>query len=54
MESEIAELTASVETGNLEPVSDYAKFCDKVDKHVLQLIKELNQKFYFIEYARRD
>lgn len=23
------------ETGSLDPVSDYAKFCDKVDQHVL-------------------
>lgn len=36
-------------TGNLDPVSDYAKFCDKVDKHVLELIRELKPKFYFIE-----
>lgn len=36
-------------TGNLDPISDYAKFCDKVDQHVLELIKELNPKFYFIE-----
>lgn len=40
------------ETGNLEPVSDYAKFCDRVDKHVLQLIKDLNPKYYFIENPR--
>lgn len=39
-------------TGNLEPVSDYAKFCDKVDTHVLDLIKQLNPKFYFIENPR--
>ena len=30
------------ETGNLDPVSKYAKFCDKVDQHVLDLIRELN------------
>ena len=40
------------ETGNLDPVSDYAKFCDKVDKHVLQLIRDLNPKYYFIENPR--
>ena len=40
------------ETGNLDPVSDYAKFCDKVDCHVLQLIEELNPAFYFIENPR--
>ena len=39
-------------TGNLDPVSDYAKFCDAVDQHVLQLIKELNPRFYFIENPR--
>ena len=39
-------------TGNLDAVSDYAKFCDSVDQHVLQLIKELNPKFYFIENPR--
>lgn len=40
------------ETGNLDAVSEYAKFCDKVDQHVLTLIKELNPKFYFIENPR--
>lgn len=40
------------ETGNLDPVSDYAKFCDNVNQHVLELIKELNPKFYFIENPR--
>lgn len=40
------------ETGNLEPVSEYAKFCDQVDKNVIQLIKELDPKFYFIENPR--
>ncbi len=39
-------------TGNLEPVSDYAKFCDKVDTHVIELIKELQPKYYFIENPR--
>lgn len=39
-------------TGNLDPISDYAKFCDEVDQHVLELIKELNPKYYFIENPR--
>jgi len=39
-------------TGNLDPVSDYAKFCDEVDKHVLQLIRELKPKYWFIENPR--
>ena len=30
------------ETGHLHPKSEYAKFCDKVDQHVLQLIDDLN------------
>lgn len=37
------------ETGNLDPVSEYAKFCDKTNIHVLNLIKELKPKFWFIE-----
>ena len=40
------------ETGNLDPVSDYAKFCDKVDKHVIEMIRYLRPKFYFIENPR--
>lgn len=40
------------ETGNLNPVSDYAIFCDKVDQNVLKLIKELDPKYYFIENPR--
>lgn len=39
-------------TGNLDAVSDYAKFCDEVDKHVLDLIKELKPKYWFIENPR--
>ena len=38
--------------GNLNPISDYAKFCDKTNQHVINLIKELNPKFYFIENPR--
>lgn len=36
------------ETGNLDPVSDYAKECDRIDQHVLVLIAELQE-----ERARR-
>lgn len=39
-------------TGNLEPISDYAKFCDECDKHVIELIKELKPKYFFIENPR--
>lgn len=38
--------------GNLKPKSDYAKFCDKVNQHVLDLIKELKPKYWFIENPR--
>jgi len=40
------------ESGNLEPKSEYAKFCDKTNKHVLDLIAELKPKYYFIENPR--
>lgn len=40
------------ETGNLDPVSDYAKFCDTVDQHCLDLIRDLKPRFYFIENPR--
>lgn len=40
------------ETGNLDPVSEYAKFCDGIDKHVLDLINELKPKYWFIENPR--
>ncbi len=39
-------------TGNLDAVSEYAKFCDKTNKHVLDLIAELKPAFYFIENPR--
>lgn len=40
------------ENGNLEPITDYAKFCDATDQHVLDLIRELNLTFFFIENPR--
>lgn len=40
------------ENGNLVPKSDYAKFCDMTNKHVLDLIQELKPKYYFIENPR--
>lgn len=39
-------------TGNLDPVSDYAKFCDNVNQHCIDLIHQLKPKFYFIENPR--
>lgn len=40
------------ETGNLDPISDYAKQCDETDQHVLQLLKLLNPKVWWIENPR--
>ena len=40
------------ETGSLDPVSDYAKFCDNVNQNVLKLIRELQPKYFFIENPR--
>jgi hypothetical protein len=40
------------ETGNLDAVSEYAKFCDQVDQNVLRLIQELRPKYWFIENPR--
>lgn len=38
--------------GNLTAITDYAKFCDKTNAHLIELIKELNPKYYFIENPR--
>lgn len=38
--------------GNLKPTSEKAIFSDQVNKHVLQLIKDLNPKYYYIENPR--
>lgn len=40
------------ENGNLDPISDYAKQCDKTNQYVLELLKELNPKLWFIENPR--
>lgn len=37
---------------NLDPISEYAKFCDKTNKHVIELIKQLKPRYYFIENPR--
>lgn len=39
-------------TGNLIPQTEYAKFCDMTNAHVVDLIKELNPKVWFIENPR--
>lgn len=38
--------------GNLAPVSEYAKFCDRVNQHVLCLMLTLSPKYWFIENPR--
>ena len=38
--------------GNLVPVSEYAKFCDRVNQHVLCLMLALSPKYWFIENPR--
>lgn len=40
------------ENGNLAPVSEYAKFCDQVNQHVLSLIHTLQPTYWFIENPR--
>lgn len=44
--------TKNDETGSLDPKSDYAKKCDRVDQNVLKVIDELNPRFWFIENPR--
>lgn len=39
-------------TGNLDPVSEYARFCDSVDQNVLRLIRDLRPNLWFIENPR--
>jgi hypothetical protein len=40
------------DSGNLVPKSDYARFCDSVNKNMLKLIAELRPTFWFIENPR--
>ena len=39
-------------TDELEPISDYAKQCDQINAHLIELIQELQPKYYFIENPR--
>ena len=39
-------------THNLDPITDYARQCDTTNKHVIDLIKTLNPKVFFIEHPR--
>lgn len=36
-------------SGSLSPVTDYAKKCDEINKHLIALIQELNPRHWFIE-----
>ena len=41
------------ETEELEPVSEYAAFCDKVNSHIISVIvNELKPRYFFIENPR--
>ncbi len=40
------------QTEELEPVSEYAKKCDQINKHVMELIAELQPRYWFIENPR--
>lgn len=35
--------------GNLSPVTEYAKRCDEINEHLINLIREVNPRFWFIE-----
>lgn len=39
-------------SGELAPISEYAKRCDIINSNVVELIKELKPKYYFIENPR--
>lgn len=36
-------------SGNLSPMTDYAKKCDEYNTHLVELIKEVRPKYWFIE-----
>lgn len=40
------------ENGNLVPMTEYARFCDRVNQHVLCLILALSPRYWFIENPR--
>lgn len=42
----------NTDTGNLDPISDYARQCDETDQNVLRLISELNPRVFIIENPR--
>lgn len=45
--------TKNPTTGELEPRSEYAAFCDKVNKHIINVVvNELKPRYFFIENPR--
>lgn len=40
------------EAGTYAPKTEYAKFCDDIDQHVIDLIAEVKPKYWFIENPR--
>jgi site-specific DNA-cytosine methylase len=40
------------EEHTLKPISEYAVFCDNTNHHVMDLIKDLNPRYFFIENPR--
>lgn len=43
----------NLQTGELEPVSDYACFCDQVNSHIIDVVvNQLKPKYFFIENPR--
>lgn len=40
------------QSGNLCPVTAYAKRCDEINQHLIELIKELQPTYWFIENPR--
>lgn len=38
--------------GSLTPISEYAKKCDAINKHLIDLINEIKPKYWFIENPR--
>lgn len=48
----IAAVSHHREKGTLNPKSEYAKTCDRLNNHILMLIDELKPKYFFIENPR--
>ena len=40
------------DTGSLDPVSDYAQKCDRVNQNMMKMIEDLNPTYWFIENPR--